>query len=228
MRENVLKLFLSILLLSYSLNSFGFVQLQRSFIIDFDLIKKGSESALDFYQRIHGKFNSNFSKNKNDFTYNFLENYFQNYSNIPLGVKDKEVILSCSYDVKNDVVNAKSRFHFMKGDEVKELNIKAKIKVRKTDHPTNSPESKITFEIKNDFEWAIRQLIKLYLQMGDGDRVILDFTTTTVSVSQKHSNALKIDIDYSMYGNSVKQFAIDGAIEHLIKVTQKTVAGLRN
>jgi hypothetical protein len=219
-------LLLSFLSMIFVNNTFAKTNIKRSFTIDFDEISSSgkTETAEEFFTRLYSKLNSNFSKNKNDFTYNFIENYFQNYSNLPKGIKNKEILSNTEYKMDKDLVRAKARFHFYnEKNEIQESNVTTSIRVRKSVDPITKRPSSVSFKLTNEFQWHIQQLIKLYLTLGNNDRLILDETSTTASIDETLRNAIKIDIDYRIYGDKIQQSVVEKEMNFLKEVIIKSI-----
>lgn len=188
-------------------NAYSFVTIKRTFLVDFAEIK-GTENVKDFVDRFKDKLQTSFVMDaNNDVTFYFLERFLQLYCNESKGIFNVPVILSNKYNKKNDLNNAKLKFHYYDGDELKIADTKTNIKIIKSEEPIQ-----LTIELQNDFGLMVKPLIKVYAGLGDGSKFITDYAKTTFSLSKTQENSLSVDIEYRVYGGSVKQSVAENEI----------------
>jgi len=214
--------FLSILLfMVFSTNSFGFVDIRKSILIDLSSLN-GTESAEDFVGYLKSNLQTEFSKSNTNFTYLFLERYMQIYSNESKNIFGKEVILSASYDRRKDLTNAQLNFHYYdKNGKIDSAKVTVGFKISKESNPDS-----LTFGFKNNYNGFTKQLINLYLSASaKGERLIFDSSETKLTAID--SKTIKVDVHYRVYGNVIKDSAIEREISLVTDVSKKAISFFR-
>jgi len=212
-----------VVMLVMSTNAFSSVEISSSFTLDLSQIK-GTETARELVVRLRKSLNTNFTKDSKDFTYNYLERYFQLYSNEPKKIFNKPVILNAKYDAKNKETYADVEVHFYKKNqnEVGTAIVHSKIKIIKTDDP-----HRVAFDFKSDYGWVTKQLINIYLSFGDGSRLIQNFARTTIVYDEKQPNQIKVELELIAYGGFVQESVIQKEVNYTKDVAIKFLSELR-
>lgn len=201
-----------------------FVYVNRTITIELDELK-GNENPETFLRRMSTLLKTNFTLDKNDITYKFLESYLQSTINEHHNLFGEPIILSNEYNSKEDMSYGKLRIHYFnkKKSELEPMNLSSKIRI--SNQSGTQPEILIEFE--NSFDWVSKQLINLFISFGDGTDFILASSSIKLSVSKKHSNAIQIDSKYKLFGSHVKDEVVEDESRKAEKASRRLVNEFR-